>query len=406
MMFNPQEALEISSYASRVQATSEQGQLNIEAKSRSSVLPWRGQFSPQLVEYLIEKNGQRGQPIADPFCGSGTVLYEAAAQGHSVAGWDINPGAIALARVAKIARFSKLRRSGLLEDLERLAAGLKACLPDKHSILGLRRAVDIFKESSASAVCPEILEAFMLSCFGDKRELNRKLVCKAEAVIRKVVACAPEFGGHIAAEVGDARQLSVEDGLFDYLVTSPPYINVFNYHQNYRPIVEALGHRPLAAARAEIGANRKFRMNRYITVVQYCIDISMFFVEAARILRPHRPLTIILGRESNVRGVSFRNGELVAAIASAGLGGRILEWHERHFLNRFGKHIFEDVLTIIPHRQPQARKAFLAEEIGRPVGLAALRSALEEAPAERKVEIEMAIEAGQTVPSSPIILGE
>lgn len=401
-MFNPQEALQTSHYAARVQTTSEQGRLDIDEKNRSSVLPWRGQFSPQLVEYLIQRNAQKEQPIADPFCGSGTVLYEAAAQGHDAAGWDINPGAVALAQAAGITKIKKSERTGIVEDLDRLAANLKSRLSDDDSLLEAQQAVEIFEESAANTVCPEILKAFMLSAFGDKRELSHKLLRKAEMALRKVVVSAPEFDGTITADVGDARWLPVKDNAFDYMITSPPYINVFNYHQNYRPIVEALGQKPLAAARAEIGANRKFRMNRYITVAQYCIDISKFFVEASRILRPGRPMTIVLGRESNVRGVSFRNGELVAAIASEGLGGEILEWNERRFLNRFGKHIFEDVLTIIPRPQEEN----VAEEIGRLVGIEALRTALIGAPDDRKNEIEAAIEAGRTVAPSPNVLDE
>lgn len=401
-MFNPQDALQTSNFSNRVQATPEQNRLDIDEKNRSSVLPWRGQFSPQLVEYLIQRNAQAEQPIADPFCGSGTVLYEAAAQGHSVSGWDINPGAVTLAQAAQITSMPKSARAQVVKELDCFSVQLKSHLSDNGGVVAADKAVEIFEEKSDTDRNAAILKAFLLSAFGDKRELTDKSLKKAETAIKKLVVSSPEFEGAVSAQVGDARWLPVDDEAFDYLITSPPYINVFNYHQNYRPIVEALGHRPLSAARAEIGANRKFRMNRYITVAQYCIDISKFFIEAARILRANRPMTIVLGRESNVRGVSFRNGELVAAIASEGLGGEILEWNERRFLNRFGKHIFEDVLTIIPQVQGQQ----FAEEVGRLVGLEALRSALEGAPDERKEEIEAAIEAGRTVSPSPNVSEE
>jgi DNA modification methylase len=38
----------------------------------------------------------------------------------------------------------------------------------------------------------------------------------------------------------DARATGLDDDSIDLVVTSPPYINVFNYHQRFRKSVEAL----------------------------------------------------------------------------------------------------------------------------------------------------------------------
>lgn len=51
--------------------------LDIEDKQRTNPLPWKGQFSPQFIEALIEKYADKNSIIFDPFLGSGTVLYEA-----------------------------------------------------------------------------------------------------------------------------------------------------------------------------------------------------------------------------------------------------------------------------------------------------------------------------------------
>jgi hypothetical protein len=61
----------------------------------------------------------------------------------------------------------------------------------------------------------------------------------------------------------------------ELIVTSPPYINVFNYHQNHRAILELLGF-DLAAtsAASELGSNRKNRGNRFRTVIQYALDME------------------------------------------------------------------------------------------------------------------------------------
>lgn len=394
--------MKAASYAGRVQVSNDQSLLDIDQKTRTSVLPWRGQFSPQLVEYFIQKNLPSSGVILDPFSGSGTVLYEAAALGHQAIARDINPAAIALAKASSICAVPKPQRAAILDEVEAFANELKRHASQQDSALSVNFAAEIFQGQLSEFTSPDVVQAFLMSAFGDNTELKLKAISRAVNTTQRLVLGAPETDQRLSVDVGDARDLGLANDSVDYLITSPPYINVFNYHQNYRPIIQALGHTPLSAARAEIGANRKFRMNRFITVAQYCIDIALFFGEAAKILRDGCAMTIVMGRESNVRGVSFKNGALVAAIASDGLGGEITSWNERSFLNRFGATIYEDVLTIIPKENPSS----LIEAVGRAVGTEALRSASDYAPEDRKHDIENAILASHTVESSPYVLKE
>lgn len=401
-MFDAGTALKAASFAGRVQASDDQSLLDIDQKTRTSVLPWRGQFSPQLVEYFIQKNLPHSGVILDPFSGSGTVLYEAAALGHQAIARDINPAAIALAKASSVCAVPKPQRAIILEEVETLASKLKHQASQQDGALSVHLATEIFQSELSEFSSPDVVQAFLMSAFGDNTELKIKAISRAVNTIQRLVLGAPETGQRLSVDVGDARDLGLAHDSIDYLITSPPYINVFNYHQNYRPIIQALGHTPLSAARAEIGANRKFRMNRFITVAQYCIDITLFFGEAARVLRDGAAMTIVMGRESKVRGVSFKNGALVAAISSDGLGGEIISWNERSFLNRFGATIYEDVLTIIPKKKPSD----FIESVGRSVGIEALKAALDYAPEDRKHDIENAIIASHTVEPSPYVLKE
>ncbi|MFH0823438.1 MAG: hypothetical protein V2B18_11860, partial [Pseudomonadota bacterium] len=52
--------------------------LNTEANSRSNRFPWRGQFSPQLVEALLRAYAAPGSAVLDPYMGCGTVPEPAA----------------------------------------------------------------------------------------------------------------------------------------------------------------------------------------------------------------------------------------------------------------------------------------------------------------------------------------
>ena len=90
-----------------------QGKLDIEDKSRSNPLPWNGQFSPQLVQVLLAKHyAAPGTVVLDPFLGSGTVLLEAGHAGIGAVGTEINPAAVAFARIYQFINVpTNLRRS-------------------------------------------------------------------------------------------------------------------------------------------------------------------------------------------------------------------------------------------------------------------------------------------------------
>lgn len=396
-MFNAPVALAETQYTRCREESIHQDKLDIAEKTRTSVLPWRGQFSPQLIDYLIESNAPKAKLVVDPFCGSGTVLYEAAAHGLPVVAYDINPAAICLAEFGSICSVEKQERFRVVGEI-RLALPSLIAISDELSV---GEATDWLSKRSLSNHAKRAIKALLLLAFGNQKTASKKKFDKAGKTVESAMLSAPFSNRTVSAQIADARELAIEDGEADYIVTSPPYINVFNYHQNYRPITESLGYTPLPMARAEIGANRKYRQNRYMTVVQYGIDMSLFFHEAGRILSDAGKMTIVLGRESNVRGVAFRNGEIIAAIAREGLGWNMQSWHERKFMNRFGETIFEDVLTLSPAMRPTSINC---EDVGRDVGREALRLALSYAPKDRQREIEEAIASADQIPASPYVL--
>ena len=124
--------------------------------------------------------------------------------------------------------------------------------------------------------------------------------------LRALVASLPSSPATLQVTLSDARALPCEDSEVDLILTSPPYINVFNYHQQYRQSVESLDWDILPLARSEIGANRKHRGNRFLTVTQYCLDMAQVLLELERVCKPGARAIVVVGREStNVRKPAF-----------------------------------------------------------------------------------------------------
>jgi SAM-dependent methyltransferase len=367
--------------------------LDIKVKSRVSVLPWRGQFSPQLIEFILSE--QPGKSILDPFCGSGTVLYESATLGRSATGIDVNPAAVSLASFALYCEMSLQERLKFVD-----AAATKI----------LKELAKLHDKTLTTNFCEKLpkdpfYRCFLLTLFGDKTTASLAAATNSLEQLRSKLLSLPYARERLHAAQGDARNTRFTTHQFDLVVTSPPYINVFNYHQNYRPVMEALGEEPLHVAKTEIGANRKHRQNRFLTVIQYCIDMQAVFNELGRLLKPSGEAVFVVGRSSKVRGISFFNAELIAATAVMGANFELRSKRERVFTNRFGERIYEDIMVL--SRPPGSKSEDQpSDEIGRTIGASALFEAIGTCK-DKTVEDEIrdAYERRAGVARSPSISG-
>ncbi|RAQ96764.1 hypothetical protein A4R35_14570 [Thermogemmatispora tikiterensis] len=163
--------------------------------------------------------------------------------------------------------------------------------------------------------------------------------------------------------------------------------------------MEQLGWNLLTVAQSEIGANRKHRQNRFLTVIQCALDMLAALREMRRLLVEDGHLVIVIGRESTIRGVRLGNSRLITALALGGAGLELASVEERKFLNKFGEIIYEDVL----HLASTSTFPPFNDDFARSLALCILRDAFQqidtEAPAGQ--EILEAISKAQRVQPSP-----
>jgi SAM-dependent methyltransferase len=319
-----------------------QAVLDIAEKTRTNGFAWRGQFSPQLVESLLLAYCPPSARVLDPFSGSGTSLLEAASLGLPACAFEINPAAWLLTRVYKLCNLCDREREAALRVINISIYQLWR-LPQEEIERGLQNLAAA--EGAAGIVAGALI--ILMDLFQNK--INRSHCEKTLHKIAETVRELPFSTEPLAAEMADARALPLPTGSIDFVLTSPPYINVFNYHQHYRRSAELLGHDLLRVARSEIGSNRANRGNRFLTVVQYCLDMAAALKEMHRVCRPNARLIVVLGHESKVLGVRFFNAELVSSISrQAGAFHPILN-QSRWYTNKFGFRIREDLLHLQPH---------------------------------------------------------
>lgn len=315
----------------------EQSLLNIDERVRTSTFAWKAQFSPQFIEALLSKYAPENCVAYDPFSGSGTVLHECARFGFGAIGTELNPAAYFMAKANELSNIDKPTRNQCLQSVEeRICACVSKVNIQEHT-------KELFTD--ANELESSILSLLVVLCDFYNNEYSSELIMSKWQSLKETLLDLPFSEAPITAINCDARCVpEISSNSASIVITSPPYINVMNYHQQYRRSVEALGFNVLSFAKSEFGSNRANRANRFYTVVQYCIDMALSIKETSRIAKPGARLIYVVGKESTVLKTAFSNSEIIYRIFTEVFDFEPLLHQQRVFKNRYGKMIYEDIL--------------------------------------------------------------
>lgn len=345
-----------------------QDKLNVTAKKRSNLFNWRGQFTPEFVEYILQSFTKLGDFVLDPFSGSGTVLQEAARIDLRATGIEINPAAYAMSKFFTFCNLSFKDRFDYCNNFElKLNIQLSSFNGQKVycenadyrlAYANLLRFTEKFRIVLTDKKEQVLLLNLLFLSEKDKGLTVKDSIYRSYNYIKNAILKLPFTEQPIKALLADARNAGTEfNSEVDLILTSPPYINVFNYHQNFRAIIELFHFDLLRVAHSEFGSNRKNRGNRFKTVVQYCLDMELAIRSFWTAMKPNAKLILVLGRESNVRRIPFYNGQLIVEILKRSNGFSDIKTLERQFLNKFGNNIKEDIIIATKSTQLSKRLA-------------------------------------------------
>ncbi len=266
-------------------------------------LPYRQQYSPELVRRFFLDAGLVPGPVVDPFSGSGTTVIESARLGQAAIGVEALP---------VLAWLSNAR--GLREAPE----PIKPPEPENW------RSWWITQEHPAQRAM--ILCAAARTVTGEgKRKVAAppsELIRDAHIMVAEDLARPLKRPNHVVA--GDARRLPLGDKIAGGIVTSPPYLSRYDYTR-ITSFIEAL-HRntpleesrkvqvtaavkqgiktpkvtdahllPEAALEAIRGLDTNGHRAEAKVVRTYFSDLRKVLVECKRILRPGAPAWFVVG---------------------------------------------------------------------------------------------------------------
>lgn len=399
-------AQELSSFDSPIS----QNLLNIEDKIRSNIFTWRGQFSPQLIESLLLAYCPREATILDPFMGSGTVLYEAACFGLQAFGCEINPAAWILSKIYGLVNLKIEERKKLISSVRNKLENYFPSFNLFDTPISLEIDISSFNRTLSNIYdCIENTEKVIVDALAILLDLANKSLTvdrihKTFFTLCQVINDLPYSDLSPVTLLCDARSLPFEENTIDFIVTSPPYINVFNYHQNYRHSAEVLGWDLLKIAKSEIGSNRANRGNRFLTVTQYCLDMALVLREIQRVCKPNSRVIFVVGYESSVLGVPFYNSEIVSQLSRKSGAFELVLTQKRNFKNKFGKTIREDLLHLIKRDFKLSTAEW--DEIARSVAYEVLNEGLNVVSYDNKHSLMEAIERIPNSGKSPLYISQ
>lgn len=244
------------------------------SKSAHAIHPYPAKLLIHIPQFFLAALPTvAGSALLDPFCGSGTVLYEGALAGLRPVGSDSNP----LARLVTRAKLTPLNREVARRQLEEVMAAYPSASPDIPDVVNrnywfsdrISDSLGKLKTAIQRSVSETLRPVFDVSfsatvrrvSYADPRlsvpvkinpDRSAKYGAKGDEVIRRFARLAEidvgalfwsiasqniqrcsELGQRFAADrpeiFSDARSLGLADASVGLAITSPPYVGAQKY---------------------------------------------------------------------------------------------------------------------------------------------------------------------------------
>lgn len=287
--------------------------------------PYPARFIPQIPRKAIQELTYPGDYVLDPFCGGGTALLESILMGRPAIGVDNNAVATLISR-AKTATYTKTDIKELEIFLSKLSTGklitnaVEPLIPDYNNRdywFDQAAIEDLGRLRWIIDQLPEPLQSFALAAFSaiivrvshqdsDTRyaRIDREykpgsavtfFQQRLAAAIKdlKEIYKAPKASAKVYQ--ADSRNLSfLSSNSIDLVVTSPPYLNAYDYHKYHRHRLHWIGGDVSFARDMEIGKHDTFTRPK-ADAQEYFDSMGDCFAEWYRVLRPHGSVLIVVG---------------------------------------------------------------------------------------------------------------
>jgi site-specific DNA-methyltransferase (cytosine-N4-specific) len=323
-----------------------------------SLHPYPAKFIPQIPRVAIKRWSKPGDIVYDPFCGCGTALLEASLLGRPSIGVDNNAVAILVSR-AKTATY-KGTHVGLLKNFGQTIATLdpKAppridLVPDNENFQYWFSKAVIARLSTIKGLIleqPEPIRTLLLAIFSsvivrvsyqdsdtryartervvEPQDVDGAVLSKLRDVIGRIGEGSIPRRANVTLHQADARHTPfISSESVSLIVTSPPYLNAYDYHKYHRQRIHWISGDVAFARDVEIGKHDDFTRPG-ATPDQYFVDMGACFSEWQRVLKPGGKCLVLIGDAIVSKAPVYVADQFISLMKSRGMQST------RHWIRR------------------------------------------------------------------------
>ena len=320
--------------------------------------PYPAKFTIDLALEYIEKYSNEGNVVYDPFVGSGTTLLASSILHRKGYGTDINHIAILIAKGKLLHLRDKeiFHLKNFIEDFEKnYKKRVKKVVPHtypsvehwfcQNSILILSLILDnmasldteqekIFVKLATSAIINAVSNQDSDTRYAAIKKPNLTLENIANIFIKKyksILALIEEFNSEnnwneqcipMLLDSKDCGKV-LDKNSVDLILTSPPYINTYDYYLYHKHRMNWLGYDVKYSMETEIGSRREYSSLKH-PEEKFSDDLLKIFVSCNSILKPDGKIVIVIG-DGRVAGKIYNAKENMNKICSS-LGWKLLDY--------------------------------------------------------------------------------
>lgn len=288
------------------------------------IYPYRGKISALDADQIL-KQMPRNSVVLDPFCGSGTIIYEGLKYGLSTIGTDLNP----------IAVFLSKGKTNIPHSLNDIVVEVKAIVENAKQItnfgqipkLALKHfhpdtaeqiaKTSIFFESMSDYVKACFLGSICLTARGCNhymwtsstvgKDINpKRYIDFFEKFQHKVSKHYYPLKNNSSVYECDSRKLTqiINNDSIDFVFTSPPYFDCLDYTAYYAKIIYDI-----------LGIDRMtIKGNLIQSFSQYEENMALVLNELFKVCRKGAKVIFVVG-DKKIHGKLINGGEFFNSIS-------------------------------------------------------------------------------------------
>lgn len=292
--------------------------------------PYPAKFVPQIPRAIIEKFSREGGTVFDPFSGSGTSLAEALLAGRSAIGSDLHPLAAFISR-AKTKRLTPRKLDLLRAFAEKFASKYETGVSHKSGLAipsfrnqrkwfteqaelelaAIKHEVSRIDDADIRRLLTVCFSAIIVKASNQESDTRWKAIDKGfkkgDAIrffVEKLRNAASRIEGFsklvspaltVTIFNKNSKELSmVRENTADLLVTSPPYMNSYDYYLYHKLRTYWLELDHYAVQEQEIGSRNK-HSDHGLGLESYASEMLATMREARRILKRKAFAAYVIG---------------------------------------------------------------------------------------------------------------